>query len=213
MTFGRGFAFQSSTPFKDYLLCDECEARLEENGERWVLANCLLPGGCFPLLETLRRAQPEWQDNDIRIYSCARIPQINSDSLIYFAASVFWRGGAHTWLMGRQSVHIDLGKYEEDLRTYLLGQAPFPQNAAFEMVVLERGGEYAINPLSRNDQGHHEHRFTIPGLTFILYLGGRIQQEAMTLNLAPVPQRYVFIYPQAEDIQIAQLVGLYQGRN
>jgi hypothetical protein len=210
LTFGRGFAFQSSTPFKDFLLCDGCETRLRENGEDWVLANCLLPGGCFPLLGTLRNAQPEWHDNDIRIYSCARIPEINSDSLIYFAASVFWRAGAHTWRMGCRSVHIDLGRYEEDLRTYLLGLVPFPGNAAIEMVLLERASEYAINPLSRNDQGHHEHQFTIPGLSFILYLGGRIPQEAMTLNLAPSPQRYAFIYPRAEDMQIARLARLYQ---
>lgn len=210
LTFGRGFAVQSSTPFKDFLLCDGCETRLRANGEDWVLANCLLPGGRFPLLGTLRNAQPELHDSDIRIYCCARISEINSDSLIYFATSVFWRAGAHTWRMGPRSVHIDLGRYEEDLRMYLLGLVPFPGNAAIEMMLLESGGEYAINPLSRNDQGHHEHQFTIPGLSFILYLGGRIPPEAMTLNLAPSPQRYALIYPRAEDMQIDRLAGLYR---
>ena len=207
--FRRGFAFQSSAPFKDFLLCEQCEKRFQENGEDWVLANCLLSSGCFPLLQMLRNAPPEWRDNDVTIYSCARIHEINSESLIYFAASVFWRAGAHTWRMGRQSVHIDLGRYEEDVQEYLLGRAPFPRNAAIEVLVLERAGEYAINPLRRNCDGYHVHQFTIPGLSFILYLGGRIPTEAMALNLAPSPQRCALIYPRGGDMQIARVAGLY----
>ena len=208
MTFGAGFAYQSSDQFKDYLLCEECEARIRVGGEDWVLANSLR-AGAFPLLDTLRTAQPEWNDRDIRIYSFARIPEIDCSALIYFAASVFWRAAAHTWRTKRQSVHIDLGPYEEPFRSFLLDQTQFPQTAALALVVLERAGEYAINPLSRNDDGYHEHQFTIPGMAFTLYVGGRLREELVLMNLAPAPQRYAFVYPRAEDMQIARLAGIY----
>jgi hypothetical protein len=210
MTFGRGFAYQSSEQFVDYLLCEACEDRIRRRGEDWVLANCLRPGGAFPILEILRAAHPTWQDEDIRTYSAARITEIDSDSLIYFATSVFWRAAAHTWRIRRRSVHIDLGPYEADFRAFLLGQVQFPQNAAIVVAVLERGGEFAVSPWSRNDQGYHDHNFTIPGLTFMLYLGGRVPQECLEMSLAPSPERHIFIYPRAENIHIAHLAGLYR---
>ena len=208
MTFGAEFAYQSSDQFKDYLLCEECEARIRAGGEDWVLANSPW-AGAFPLLDMLRTAQPEWNDRDIRIYSFAGIPEIDCTALIYFAASVFWRAGAHTWRTKRRSVHIDLGPYEERFRPFLLGQAQFPQTAALALVVLEGGGAYAINPLSRNDDGYHEHQFTIPGMTFTLYVGGRLREELVLMNLAPARQRYAFIYPRAEDMRIARLAEFY----
>jgi hypothetical protein len=163
----------------------------------------------FPLLDTLRTAQPEWNDRDIGIYSFARIPEIDCTALIYFAASVFWRAAAHTWRTKRRSVHIDLGPWEVPFRSFLPGQAQFPQTAALALVVLEGGGAYAINPLSPNDDGCHEHQFTIPGMAFTLYVGGRLREELILMNLAPARQRYAFIYPRAEDVQIARLAGIY----
>jgi hypothetical protein len=129
LLFGAGFRYQTSEQAQAYLLCEECESRFRRNGEDWVLANCLRPGGKFPLRDSLDDAAPVWADADIRIYSCNNIPSISAHSLTYFALSIFWRAAVYPWTIGRRPVHIELGPYRELLRRFLVGAAPFPNSA------------------------------------------------------------------------------------
>ena len=82
---GDGFAAQTSEQAQEYLLCERCENLFREGGEDWVLANCLRPGGRFPLRDKLYNATPVVQDSEIRFYSCSGIPNIAAQSVAYFA--------------------------------------------------------------------------------------------------------------------------------
>src|SRR5262249_51451004 len=46
--------FSTSSQFKAYLLCDDCEQRFNGRGERWVLANGYRGRGRFRLQTTLQ---------------------------------------------------------------------------------------------------------------------------------------------------------------
>lgn len=97
VVFGAGFRYQTSVQAQAYLLCEECESRFRKGGEDWVLANCLRPGGKFPLRDVLYKATPVWKDSKIRLYSCKSAPSIDPDSITYFALSVFWRATVYNW--------------------------------------------------------------------------------------------------------------------
>jgi hypothetical protein len=212
MVFGSGFAYQTSDQAQAYLLCEECEARFRREGEDWVLANCLRPGGRFPLRETLDQAAPAWRDPEIRIYSCTNMAGVSVDAIIYFALSVFWRAAVHRWIIAGHSASIDLGPYEEAFRCFLLHEAPFPGSAALCVLVWARNAELAMNPNSGNEDGFHYHQFGIPGLAFMLFVGGNLPGEYLATSLAPSADRYITIYPKAEELHLLKLSKLYNSR-
>ena len=41
-------ASEVSKQVEQYLLCQECEIRLQQGGENWVLGRRLMPSGAFP---------------------------------------------------------------------------------------------------------------------------------------------------------------------
>jgi len=212
VVFGAGFGYQTSEQAQTHLLCEECEARFRNGGEDWVLANCLRPSGKFPLRDILYNATPAWEDNEIRLYSCKNVPRIAPDSITYFALSVFWRAAVHHWTIAGRPVSIELGPYREPLRTFLLGSAPFPRSTSLSVLVWARNAELMLNPHSGNADGFHYHEFTIPGMAFMLFVGGRLQTEYLSMRLAPADEQYIVIYPKAEERHLAQLKKLYQRR-
>ena len=151
--FGAGFGYQTSDQAQAYLLCEECESRFRKGGEDWVLANCLRPGGKFPLRDILCNATPVWEDPEIRLYSCKNVPSIAPNSITYFALSVFWRAAVHHWTIGGRPVSIELGPYREPLRTFLLGAAAFPRSTSLSVLVWARNAELMLNPHSGNGEG------------------------------------------------------------
>lgn len=105
--------FQLKAP----LLCRDCEQRFSKQGENWVLGNCLKKDRSFPLASILaaRAADVSSDTNPTRIYWAANIPEINSPALLYFAASMFWRGSIHTWNQDG-SIPVELGPFRESFR-------------------------------------------------------------------------------------------------
>ena len=54
------------------------------------------------------------------------------DHFVYFMLSVVWRGAVHQWpdVDGSLTVPLPLGGFEDPIRQYLLGKAPFPPHTA-----------------------------------------------------------------------------------
>jgi hypothetical protein len=52
---------------------------------------------------------------------------IDTAPLAYYALSILWKGSVHEWttLKGQKS-SVDLGKYQEPIRCFLIGDAGFP---------------------------------------------------------------------------------------
>lgn len=128
---------RSSHQVTDYVLCRECEQRFSKKGEDYVMRLVTQQNGKFPLLEALKKIPPQQSGKNFAVYSAAGTPDIERDKIAYFAISVFWRASVHTWEQeSGEMVSIELGKkYNEEIRKYLLGESPIPQNAALTVAV------------------------------------------------------------------------------
>src|ERR1700733_9843084 len=119
---------QTSEQVRDYLLCESCEVRFQQNGEDWVMKNGPRRNGRFLLREALLRSPNKSTIPSGDIYKEPFDSAFDLEKLIYFAASVFWRSSVHPWrgfehLMTRAKLP-DVS--EEGLRLFLLHQDQFP---------------------------------------------------------------------------------------
>lgn len=132
------FAMGDGTPFdpveiKAHLLCGDCEQRFNRNGEnevlRWLAAKA--KAGTSPLQKKLREVTPVFRDTPPSgdCYFASSLG-IDAEKFAYFGLSLLWRAAVHSWPLapGRSSTRLELGAYEEPLRRYLVGNAPFPDN-------------------------------------------------------------------------------------
>ncbi len=204
-------SFFSDKQVRDYLLCRLCEERFNEKGESWFLAHCYRGAGNFRLKELIETIVPSRADRDVAAYSAMNVPEINSERLAYFAASILWRGAAHDWPTEDGPIEpIRLGaRYQEGFRQYLLGNAPFPSNAILYVSVipskdwsspmcLPRGGKINATQL-------WHYYFTIQGVSFTFLLGNVIPAHARKTNTYPSKEKWFFMGPLTTDLLITDL--------
>ena len=193
---------QVSSPF----LCADCELRFSVNGENYVVTQCAQRSGQFKLRELLRAASPLDVDDvkGAEIYDVQPVLDGNVEQYLYFAASIFWRASAHSWKMGNKEVgRIRLGEeYQEQFRLYLLGEATFPQNARI-YVHVSRETQVPLTaasvPTTFRMGKTHRHKFYIPGVLFILFLGSDVPSRFDTLALNGSKRSIMWICPWQND--------------
>ena len=118
---------------KDYLLCDECEGRFSKRGESpvlsWIEPN--KTGEPLPVLARLEGVERLTTVlNEFDVYPCSML-SLDPEPFAYFALSLAWRSAIHEWTLpaGNKTEPFAMGAYEEPVRLYLLGQAPYPADA------------------------------------------------------------------------------------
>jgi hypothetical protein len=128
----------------------------------------------------------EWKSG-VRVFDGAAIGDENVAKLVYFAASVLWRGSAHEWgpLAATKPVRLELGPFEERLRLFLLGEADFPADSSLVVTVNsstdDGANELVPFPWKSNDA---QYRFVIPGVAFQLFVGETIPTDIAALSTA-----------------------------
>ena len=176
-------ALMTSAQARAYLLCNECEQLLNRAGEGWVIQNCWHGTRDFPLHAALSAARPIVDYGDFRAYDGRQVAEIDFDRLIHFGASVFWRSAACDWEIGKKRLPpLRLGPYREQLRLFLLSKASFPEHIVmlvYSGMKLEddTNGTIALPWLLDKTTGYRRYRFVIPGVTFLLFVGGMIPQD------------------------------------
>jgi hypothetical protein len=140
----------------------------------------------------------------------------NLGQYLYFAASIFWRASARSWKIGTQQVsRKPLGPYQEAFRLYLLHQEPFPDNARIRVHVSSepQPDMSIVFPTTSQADGVHMHKFYIPGLLFILFLGRMVPQrrELDVGSLNGTPPNLMWICPWREDGLFHGFVDLIKG--
>jgi hypothetical protein len=173
------------------LLCKACEQRFKVNGEDSVIECTARKDGSFPLRDLLLSHTPLSQVGPTKegrlayIFSGVQIPAIQHDKLLYFAASVFWRGAVFCW--SRVSEHEQLRLppgLEQQLQTFLMGNAPFPSSVILQVEVAIdptlSGGEVGMVFPQTIQPRHAEpsnsirgYFFSVFGITFLLYFDGK----------------------------------------
>lgn len=166
-------ATTKSFQVKEYLLCPECEDRFRLGGEEWVLKNGYRGTGSFPIHTVLSGAKAIAVLSQASMIDARTITAIDLAQLSYFALSVFWRASACPWDALDHFTRIDLGRYQENLRRFLLGEEGFPERAVLIVSVSTNPKPQlgAVFPYSNRVNGIWQHRFSIPGMAFWLHLG------------------------------------------
>ena len=200
-------ALATSRQISNRLLCGQCEDRFSRCGERFVLSQCLRNSG-FEIRDKLQSLSPACESGEVAVYDVTGDQEIRADQYLYFAASVFWRASARQWHHhGRPVNRISLGTtYEDQFREYLLDEADFPDNGrVFVHVWRSTGpGATSVLPCSERINGTLRHKFCIPGLLFVLFLGQNTRTDHDRLALNSSTGRYLWLCPFERD-------SLFQG--
>jgi hypothetical protein len=168
---------QSSWQAQQYLFCACCEQRFHRNGEGWTLEHSARQGNNFKLRDILTAHEGSKLLEGMYCFNCADIPSVNADALCYFAVSVIWRASVCSWSIdGVKLAQIELAKYSEPMRLYLLGDAGFPTNTVVTAIVSSSPDVLlmATLPQSKKFQDYTSHFFSIPGLDFTVDVGARM---------------------------------------
>jgi len=190
----------SARQVSDHFLCVECEDRFSKNGERYVVGQCSRPRS-FKLRQLLEESEAAAVRERFSVYSPSVLGAHVSEYL-YFAASVFWRAAARTWRFDNQTTGITLGsQHQEAFRRYLLGEAQFPEHARLFMHVWsDKDADFTtVFPCSNRTDGKWRHKFCIPGILFILFVGKESASEADYGALNSSDNPLVWLCPWEDD--------------
>lgn len=129
-------ATTTSRQIHDYVLCGDCEQLLNKNCEDYTIGQMRGRHG-FPLLERLHVAPSIDSSGSVQVYSGPPIG-VETEKLAFFAVSVVWRAAAHSWrnlYSDNRTYSIDVGRFLEPMRQYLIGLGPFPSDLAVNVQV------------------------------------------------------------------------------
>jgi hypothetical protein len=210
---------QGTAQVRDYVLCQVCEDRFRRNGETWVLAQ--IPhdyGEPFLLHAAANAVTPAIIEPDRVLIAGRTTPGFDMDKLIYFGASIFWRGAAHRWqpIDGYEVPMVHLALYQEELRLFLLGQASFPADVSLIVMLwpYEKVPPGALLPDSSPGTGWERYWFYITGLGFVLDFGRSVPAEIRRRSTSHSPEQFVTISKQFGDMvwkQIKKLAEDFSG--
>ena len=195
-------AISTSEQVVNELLCDECERRFSDGGEAWVISKCWRDERIFPLREDLLAVGAVTSGPELSVFEAANIPTVRPDQLAYFAASVFWRGAAHNWTIQRKKVdRLPFGPFAEAFRLYLMG-GPWPSHTALRVYVGQGMEEFRNTTVAFPHRSYKKefslYAFTIPGMTFYLFLGNGIPEPIARSCSARSPERYIFMSDETD---------------
>lgn len=180
---------------KDRLLCADCERRFNERGEKWVLARIPADYGepCI-LQDDLIRETPVYREYGLALYEGAKIPAFDMDQLVYFAASIFWRGAVRDWdIDGERPPRLDLKEHQEPIRLFLLSQASFPKDVWLTTDISSHRPVLngVIFPMPQNSPDWNSYWFYLSGVGFTLHFGSGVPEGTKHLCSQNTPQRIV----------------------
>ena len=165
-------ATTSSKQVQKPFLCRDCEDRLSRQGEIEIAPNCARLDS-FPLREKLKQVKP-LVSNGLAAFDLRAVFGERASAFIYFPVSVFWRASATLWPdHGRPTRYMSLGKYEEPVRRYLLGEAELPKEVVIVMAIASDNIPQVVTfPASVTREGRCKwHQFVIPGIIYSALVG------------------------------------------
>jgi hypothetical protein len=110
-------------------------------------------------------------------------------------------------------VRISLGPYEDAFRTYLLGKTAFPADAVILVSVSEsmeemRNKSFTPAWVFRRQDGHHQFKMIIPGITYQLMVGKRLQPVLRQMCTATSPKGLAYMSKRTDDVNLQSQIDL-----
>lgn len=203
------------------LLCDKCEHRFKTQGEDWVIdCTCKATGG-FALRDLLLRNRTMSPDVATAFwYNGQALAKMRHREIVYFAASVFWRGCAYDWSRVDSSLsRLEFApELELEFREFLLGKSAFPPSVILQVDVAFDpflvGGRLGITfpeaviprkPIARQGPpvGYF---FFVCGLTFTLYFDFGIPAglSGKSTSIAEAPHPLLLTNVRMSEVRAGQ---------
>jgi hypothetical protein len=186
-----------------YLLCPECEDRLNKGGEKWLLPLLAQYEGPFPFYDLLTKVAPEASFEEGAAYFAASNPAIQVDKIAHFGMGMFFKAAAHSWRGGEKEPSIQLGRYLESVRTFLMGETGFPERMTLNVGVLPQPVK-AIScsyPYRGSNTACHNYLLYICGIEFALGVGKRIDLEARQACFVSNPLHPIIVTDFSGDLR------------
>ncbi len=158
-----------------HLLCGNCEQRFSSHGESLIMS-LVQRETEFALLDRLNVAMPFQEEPTLSAYSGSAIG-IDTEQLAYYALSVLWRSGVRQWrTLKEQTTGVSLGVFEEPIRKYLVGEAPFPKNVVVSVwVCTDIGSRFnTFAPTASKGAPHLTYSLLVRGLWFHIVTGDNL---------------------------------------
>jgi len=191
----------TSRQTKYYLLCEGCEAVLNQNGEDWILPTLATIDEAFPFYALLNKQEPLFAEPDSAAFAVSNNPEINREKLVHFALGIFWKASIHSWNAGSTAPRIDLGSQSDELRRFLRCEAGFPQNMALLLEVSPPPVDAICftHPVVR---GHNLEMlfFYVPGLLFTLWRGDLMEKQRLSCLISN-PQGPVLVRDTTQRVK------------
>jgi len=144
-------------------------------------------------------AHAAFEDANGGIYFAAGNPEFDFQSLTHFAMGIFWKASVHSWKGGEKDPRIELGPYENPIRTWLRGETRFPKNICLT-VTLSRPDRTLVTinePIQTTHKQWHSFVLQVPGVLFVLNTGKTIEADMRATCFYVNPSHPVFV---SEDI-------------
>jgi hypothetical protein len=127
-------------------------------------------------------------------YAGVKVPDIRTDFLVHFALGIFWKAGVHDWQTGHGTLRLELGSYQDDMRSFLLGGL-FPQHASLMINVVPPSLPTisAYMPYTIKAAGFTFHSFYVPGVEFMLTVGKRTPDFLKAMCVVSNPARPIVV--------------------
>lgn len=178
---------QTSRQFQAHLLCGDCEDCLNKGGETYVLRLMArqIPESEFPLYDLLIDEMICDTDGDCRVYDTRAVPGIDTGKLAHFALGMLWKTTACDWVgVDGYIRRLSLGPYEEPIRRFLLGEAPFPKHCFVNVFVWPDKSSVIYGtyiPRRHPKPKSHVYTYYLPGITFAIHVGKGVERTQREL--------------------------------
>ena len=186
---------QTSRQTTDYLLCQSCEDILNEGGESWVLPKLAKFEGEFPLYEIVQKMPPNINEADVLGYAASHNSEIDTDSIIHFAAGIFWKASVHPWKRDEPEPRIELGPYREAFRQFVLGTGEFPKDVVLVVGVTppDKILQSLTDPYRGGRSGVRNFLFYVPGMHFTILVGKTIEETLRSMCFVRNPLHPILV--------------------
>lgn len=196
-------AMQTAAQTRAHLLCYDCEQRFHKNGENTFFKYCYRGDGTFKLLERIQTGIPVLDQHNYSVYNVPLSNNADIEAVGYFAASIFWKSAVCVWKDAGMSIpSISLGRqYQEEFRKYLLGEFPFPTNAALIVEVSDKRNRLISafgTPQSTKLQTYYNHWIDIFGIHFNLLVGAHLPSQLRGMSILNSGQKRVLLTKDKE---------------
>lgn len=190
---------QTSRHIKAHAFCGDCEDIFNRGGETWVLDK-LATLTAFPLRDMVHSSPPLADEPNIKLFSCDTIPGFQSEKLVHLGMGIFWKSAVRTWnVLDGPLPRIELGPYEEPLRQFVFGSAPFPTNVHLVVFLDAKETPFiATTPPRRFEQeGCHLYGFYMNGLQYWMGVGKGSPAKFKDSCIATAPGHPLFLVRDA----------------